>query len=231
MEQDKEVEKRKTKVEEERADFDGHGLRRFATISILTCGNDVCSGFANAGHEDVNDRLCPLLQGIGDYMLNHVQKYIEQCTYQDTRKLKMALKHVRRLRKNGLSSSFTTCGYKVFLNDKEKKKKAYVYFIYNSLGVAVLIPSHMGCYHTFGGFFGKHQTAVPVTFDGEYVRFNNDDLFVMAWGNGKSAARQYIEGQGVRFPQNHRITQRDIDNFFAGADRNEQEHLRNNNWV
>ena len=99
------------------------------------------------------------------------------------------------------------------MDNEDKNKQAFVYFLYNDLGIAVKIPAGKGCYHTFSGNFGNHQTAVPVTFDGSTVSFNDDNLFVFAWGNGKSEERVYIESQGHQFPANHRITQDNIDNF------------------
>ena len=70
---------------------------------------------------------------------------------------------------------------------KNKKKTVLAFFYYNSLKVAVMIPQD-SCYHSFFGSIGTHQTSFPVTFDGEIVRYNDNDLYILAWGAGSAAS-------------------------------------------
>ena len=42
------------------------------------------------------------------------------------------------------------------------------------------------CYHTFAGKIGRHQTSVPIIYDGTNVSFNDEDLFIFAWGAGNN---------------------------------------------
>ena len=103
--------------------------------------------------------------------------------------------------------------------------------MYNSLQCGVRIPWKRSCYHTFGGNMGVHQTSVPITFDGKYVRFNDPDLFIFAWGNGKSRVRQYIENNNRFFPDNARITQDDIRRFYVSQGRDMREEMHRMNLV
>ena len=108
---------------------------------------------------------------------------------------------------------YTTCGYKMMLKNRNKIPLAFFY--YNSLNVAVKIPEE-SCYHTFGGVLGCHQTTYPVTFDVEFVRYNDDDLFIFAWGGGgtaRSARRQFLDARN--FPiQGRNVANGDITRWL-----------------
>ena len=78
----------------------------------------------------------------------------------------------------------------------------------------------------------KHQTAVPVTFDGHTVRMNDPDLFVFAWGNGKCRRRQYLEENGTVFQPGQRFTQTDLRDFFHNvANPQQRNYIRQQGWL
>ena len=94
------------------------------------------------------------------------------------------------------------------------------YFLYIDLGLCVQIPSKHTCYHTFGGAMGYHATAVPIVIDHKYslVDFGHDDLFVFAWGAGKSASHKFepsknaaVDSAGVPVPVSNRKKYEDKD--------------------
>ena len=118
----------------------------------------------------------------------------------ETSELRKYLLHIKRLGgydKVGKQSykfgCYTTCGYVAELEPSNGKKVVYSYFVYNGIGVAVSIPINKGCYQIFRADLVKHQTAIPLTFDGEYVRLNDPDLFIFAWGAGRSEKRRLLE--------------------------------------
>ena len=98
---------------------------------------------------------------------------------------------------------------------KDSKKIPLAFFLYNSLKVAVVIPRE-SCYHTFGGKMGCHQTTFPVTFDGNIVRYNDDNLYILAWGAGKpvaSSRRGFLQQRN--FPvEARRVRNSDITNYL-----------------
>ena len=53
------------------------------------------------------------------------------------------------------------------------------------------------CYHSFFGSIGTHQTSFLVTFDGEIVRYKDNDLYILAWGAGSpesgSGRRKFLQ--------------------------------------
>ena len=111
--------------------------RDFAALSILTCGNSFLGGYTNMRHRD-NDYItyhgCRAMIIVLQKMLVHYRKYNET-------NLLRILNHLRnRFMKNKRFSTYTTCGYKFFQStDHSNKgmKRHHVYFIYNSLGIAI----------------------------------------------------------------------------------------------
>jgi len=176
--------KKRKRVEEEKEEENNNeknnmSLRRFCRVSILTAGNDLISGFANMDHSD-DDQFDQLFHEIAWKVLQNLQE--EACERKKGQLFKqMAIKHIMQIFwKAWVFHVYTTCGYKLFL--KNKNKKVYAYFIYNSLNEVVEIPTDRSCYHTFAGKIGRHQTSVPVIYDGTNVSFNDEDLFIFAWG-------------------------------------------------
>ena len=136
--------------------------------------------------------------------------------------LNKALRHIRKMGRNKHEySTLTTCGYKLMLEKTCMEKRAIAYFIFNDVSAAVEIPTNVGCYHTFAGFMEEHQTAVPITFDGKFVIFDDPEMNVFAWGAGKSVKRIYLEERGVQFEEGERFHQRRLEDYFneeAGED-------------
>ena len=207
-------------------------LRRANAISILTCANELIRGFANTAHLDKHDCLNRNLIKSAKFIINDVKNFIDGNQSESMCELKQALQHIQRL--GGPDSNFstyTTCGYKLVLKNSHLKR-AYAHFLFNDLGAAIRIPSEFGCYHTFGGMFGKHQTSVPLTCDGERVFFNDQDLFVFAWGAGRSQKRRYLEENGVVYGNGERFRQQNMLDFFNYvADDAQREFITQMNWV
>ena len=133
--------------------------------------------------------------------------------------------------KNRRFSTYTTCGYKMYCANNIKKgmKHCHVYFIYNSLDLAVALNVEKSYYHTFDASFGSHQTSVPVMETDDYIYFNHDDLFVFAWGNGKSDQRIWMEENG--YVGDGRLTTRKITDFFNQLPHPQQDHMINMGWI
>ena len=118
---------------------------------------------------------------------------------------------------------------------EDKNKVPLAFFYYNSLKIAVPIPEK-SCYHTFGGIMGCHQTTYPLTFDGEFVRYNDKDMYILAWGSGagaRSARRQFLDAQDFptagRNVNNGDITHWLIERHNEGRERNTAR--RQINWM
>ena len=128
-------------------------------------------------------------------------------------------------------STFTTCGYKIFICNSEGQsfKRLRAYFIYNSLSVCVEIPHDKSCYHTFDASYNNHQTSVPFVETDTHIYFNDNSTFVFAWGNGKSARRQWMEERGFRC--NGRATNALITDFFYRLAPEDQNHMQAQGWV
>jgi len=126
----------------------------------------------------------------------------------------------------------TTCGYRIF-SRHVTNKIVHAYFMYSSIGIAVSIPTEKSCYHTFDGTMGIHQTTVPVTFcpQDDLVRFDDNDIFIFAWGNGKSARRLWLEDQNHIIPAGRRVNANDIRDFFNNATQAQQDHINRNGWL
>ena len=88
----------------------------------------------------------------------------------------------------------------------------HVYFIYNSLGIAISLHNNDSYYHTFDASYHNHQTSVPFVESDTHVSFNDDSTFIFAWGSGKSDKRVWMEERG--FQCEGRVTQRQITDFF-----------------
>ncbi len=187
--------------------------RRFAFLSILTAGNSKVRGFTNTVHTDKYDAWNKILLCIAESLL---QELSDQAQLQKDPILGMAVKHIQRLStasvKNAFSS-YTTCGYHLNFKSRHTKRRCLAFFLYLSLKVAVSIPLNRVCFHTFGGFMGEHLTTVPLTYDDDNVYFNDKDLFVFAWGNGRSTKRTYLDKRN--FPiQGNAVTNNDILRYF-----------------
>ena len=206
----------------------GSDNRRFAGLSILTAGNSKISGFTNMPHWDEPDlwssAFCKMANTFLDKLISNVTNPDVFCSTSYVK----AVSHLKRLSQASYTrtfSSYTTCGYSLSLKNQKnlKKKVHFCYFIYLSLGIAVRIPSNRTAYHMFGGALCEHCTGVPVTYDGKYVKFNDDDLYVLAWGNGQSMTRRYMEREG--WVVQGRITQTQIQDFFDQATNEQRQQI------
>ena len=203
------------------------GERRCNRLSILTAGNSQSSGFANIGHKDP-DHLDAEIQESAIQVLKKINTD-KSCQNMDHKRV---LQHLRKIYSTcNQFHVYTTCGYKMLL--KDSKKIPLAFFYYNSLKVAVVIPKE-SCYHTFDGKMGCHQTTFPVTFDGNIVRYNDDDLYILAWGSGsgaRSARRQFLDEREFpiqgRAVNNADITRWLIERNQEGRDRNAARRLVN----
>ena len=202
--------------------------RRFAGLSIITCGNLGIIGFANIGHVD-NDYITfhaneKLLDVLNKLLLEHETNgkgYIKDIL------LHLRNKYITKKR----FSTYTTCGYKVFMSQKkgDSFKKLRAYFIYNSLLVVVEIPNDKSCYHTFDASYHNHQTSVPFVETDTHIIFNDESTFIFAWGNGKSERRQWMEDRG--FVCNGRATNALITDFFNRLSEEDQSNMQAQRWV
>ena len=208
-------------------------LRRTSCLTILTAMNEYIRGFANKPHLDVGDVCEKDLIIAGQRIIEDVKFHLRDTSIpqKQRKQFEVALNHISKIINLECGqSTFTTCGYNVCL--RNSKKSPHVFFLFNDLQTAVQIPQNKGCYHTFGGMFGVHQTAVPVTFDGQYVNMNDNELFVFAWGAGKSDKRVYLEANGVQFDHGERFRQTRMDEFFNNEANDEQrDHIMNMGWV
>ena len=204
-------------------------MRDFAALSILTCGNSFLSGFTNMRHRDHDYITFKSCQAMVHVMKKYMLHYN---TTKDVCFLRI-LSHLKnRFMKNKRFSTYTTCGYKFYENKNfqtKGMKRHRVYFIYNSLGVAISLNSLNSYYHTFDASFGSHQTSVPLTETKTHVIFNDTDLFVLAWGNGKSEKRIWMEENG--FIGDGRLQNRQITEFFNSLTIMQQLHMTNMGWV
>ena len=202
--------------------------RDFAALSVLTCGNSLLSGFSNMRHRD-EDFIT--LQSCRRMMMKLKKIYIQYNTTKNDRDLQMLLHLRNRFMKNKRFTTYTTIGYKFYHSDKSiiGTKRHHVYFIYNSLGVAISLNDKKSYYHTFDASFGSHQTSVPITETNTHVIFNDNDFFVLAWGNGKSDKRIWMEENG--FNSNGRLHNKNIIDFFNQLPNQEQLHMINMGWI
>lgn len=209
--------------------------RRFAALSILTCGNEFIRGFANMGHVDAD----VLDNDFHHYCMSFLDEMKKELAESSNIHLHLAFDHIKRkFEYNNRFTTMTTCGYKMLHSQHASDgmtppKQILAYFLYKYLNVAVSIPTHRSCYHTFDGTMGVHQTTVPLTYTPSNctVKFNDKDVFIFAWGNGKSRRRLYLESQNHPIPAGRRINANDIRNFFAGASQEQRNHMRENGWA
>ena len=183
---------------------------RFCALSILTCGNSIIRGFANQPHKD-NDYITSHCH---HYCLNNLKKIYHESKECDNEFIGVALHHIKkRYEKNNRFSTYTTCGYKCKFDPKDTKniKQYLAFFIYNDFNIAVTIPED-SCYHTFDASFCQHHTSVPITLDNNYVYFNDKDLFVFAWGGGKSEKKRWV--QRTEFEDSKLTRNSEINSFF-----------------
>jgi len=155
---------------------------RFAGLIVLTCGNSKCRGFANVTHID-SDYLNKAFQETADQLLNELQEIAGE-----VESLKKIHQHLSRIRSYGKGFfTYSTIGYKVLFKDSSSSQNKFVvaYFLYNSIQKAVKIPVTFSCYQMFAASMGEHQTTVPMTVCDGIVTFNDTDLLIFAFGNGK----------------------------------------------
>ena len=93
-------------------------------LSILTAGNSKCSRFANIGHVD-GDICDPLIQDAAIDVLKKI------ATHNSCKNIfhERIMEHLKRIysKQNGFHH-YTTCGYKMMMRNKKKKKIPLAYF-------------------------------------------------------------------------------------------------------
>lgn len=148
--------------------------------------------FFNTRHKDKNDSF-------GINFANHGLRFIkdkleQECLQRDSsarnakvEMLQDTLLHLLRLGRqpNGTINwrLNATCGYIVSYPENTDRKVS-AHFVYNSIDRAVEIPQNQTAYQTFDTSL-DHQTAMPFTYDDEYVYLNDKSLSIVAWGCGK----------------------------------------------
>ncbi len=89
----------------------GHN-RGECELTILTCGNNLVSGFSNTHHVDKGDIWSPSMQQLGK---SNLDLYKEACAVNGvSEEMKNSMTHLSNLSKasvDGSFSSYTTCGY------------------------------------------------------------------------------------------------------------------------
>jgi len=203
--------------------------RRFAGLSIMTNGNTKTIGFSNTGHTD-NDFIDRHTLESSIEVLNEFKDEIHGSTNKHGHH---AFQHLqgRFLKKNNFST-YTTCGYKVLLNGDMRNHNNHLraFFLYNSLGIAIGIPHKQSCYHTFDATSCMHQTTIPIIEDEQSIIFQNGDISIFAWGNGKCAKRLFLEEHQVQ-PRSSKFSRQEILNFFNSSSDAIKNHMLNMNWV
>ena len=58
----------------------------------------------------------------------------------------------------------------------------------------------------------------------------NHSSFFLAWVNGKSARRMWLEEQGFAV-QNRNVRRNDFERYFKTFSNDEQGHCTQNNWI
>ena len=104
------------------------------------------------------------------------------------------------------------------------------FFIYNDYQIAVSIPKDNSCYHTFDASFSTHHTSVPITQDNEKVYFCDEDLFLFAWGGGKSERRQWLKQNGYQGNELSKNSN-DINTFFNSISQEQQSYITEKGWI
>ena len=203
-------------------------LRDFAAISILTCGNSFLSGFTNMSHRDNDLITFNSCKAMHVTLKNLLKLYTKTKDYSF---LSILHSLKSRFTKNKRFTTYTTCGYKVYSNIEKDKgtKHHHIFFIYNSLGLAIRLSCDKSYYHTFDASFGSHQTSVPVTETDTHICFGDKSLFILAWGNGKSDKRKWMEANG--FEGEGRLHNRQITEFFNQLPNPQQTHMINMGWI
>ena len=124
--------------------------RRFAALSILTCGNEFLRGFANMGHVDAD----VLDDDFHHYCMSFLNEMRNELAETCNKHLDLAFEHIKRkFEYNNRFSTMTTCGYKILhsqdaSDNRTPRKQILGYFLYKYLSVAVSIPTHRSCYPT-----------------------------------------------------------------------------------
>ena len=200
--------------------------KRFAQITIMTAGNQKCSGFSNIPHEDDDFMPSKFLPQCFEV----IKRYTMQLISHRTKSGIMMMRHLKnRFERKKQFPIYTTCGYAVFKNAQEEMEY-YAYFIYNSLQIGISLTKWTQMYHTFDASFTKHQTSVPICVDEQYVYFNHPSFFIFAWGNGKSSRRLWLEERGYNI-RNTRVSRSDFERYFGLFNTTEQQHVVDNAWV
>ena len=113
---------------------------------------------------------------------------------------------------------------------REKEMKYLAYFLYNDLGIGIILSSAESIYHTFDASLVTHQTSVPICADDTHVYFKHNSFFIFAWGNGKSVRRLWLEERGYDIDGN-RVNITDFERYFQVFNADEQAHVLRNGWV
>ena len=203
--------------------------RRFAALSILTSGNSKTIGFSNCGHKD-NDFVDTSTLVTSFEILKELRKETHMC---NNKAFHAAYEHIKkRYMYNHNFSTYTTCGYKVLHNTalESNRKHLRAYFLCNSFNIAIAIPLKTSCYHTFDATSMHHQTTVPIIEDSTTVHFKDNDISILAWGNGKCAKRLWLEKFGIN-PTGRKFTQDEITSFFNSASDVTQNHMSEMGWI
>ena len=200
--------------------------KRYASITLLTAGKNVSSGFSNMKHRDcdyVNSRLLSQCM----YVLLAYQSFFKKTIYKNEYSY---LNHIRRrfLYKNQFPL-YTTCGYRIFISENNEIKH-FAFFIYNDFGIAISLTSNESMYHTFDAFLVEHQTSVPISVDNGFVYFNHPSLFIFAWGNGKSEKRLWLERRGYKIAGSI-VKRNDFVRYFESFSVDEQRLVNTHNWI
>ena len=199
---------------------------RFAALAILTAGNYITSGFSNITHADYDFLPSEFLY----QCLLTIQQYYNVIKRNGFSADVSAFNHIgNRYRHKKKFPVYTTCGYKVFTGNDDGMKY-HAYFIYNCVYVAVCLTSTNSMYHTFDASLIKHQTSVPICEDKTHVFFNHPSFFILAWGNGKSARRMWLEERGYSV-QHRNVRRSDFARYFNAFNNDEQAHCSQNNWI
>ena len=189
---------------------------KYNALQILTSGNNYTLGFSIGQHFDCNDMHGKEFHNTATSVLSNLIKLALESNDKD---LIQASNHLLRMgtiddTNNLKYSLYTVCGYAAeYEGDGSTERKVSALFVYNSIDVAVRIPIGKIGYNLFNGIFTKHQTAVPFTYDDEFVYMNDQDLNILAWGPGKSDKLQFMRDE---YP-NTVLTQRCSDQYFAGV--------------
>ena len=184
--------------------------RGYATMSLMTAGNEDIPGFCNMNHKDLRDKYEDIGCACKARILHN--KVIPRNMYEESRKRYSlhVLSHI------GLGMP-TICGYYLHSERKSFKQDMFHgYFMMPGLGCAVKLCSFY--YNYFHGYAFDHFTSVPyVLIDGD-VHFKQTDVNMIAWGPSniiKRRRRKRIRAIELNIiNESQRLTKRQIDEYF-----------------